>query len=637
MNPRTIATGFLVALVLVMVAVTALSIISLTRNRSDLASVAQSVRISDAYWAALNSAQEANLQTSRLGSGNDAEAREKLTAALLDAFQATQTIKEIGAREDKELILSLERRFATPMAQALQFLARPGTSPPPESAADAADIMAEVQDALSQPAASRREQALEELSSLRSETQTRSAGIMSALAIGFLAIGAGVIGFRHYERRAVQQEAELRNLREAALVDSVSQLGNHRAFQEELQRQWLRSERQAAPLTLALFDLDDFKQTNDRYGHAQGDSVLAEFAQLLRMILPDARAFRVGGDEFALLISERESKAIIADLGRVLSLTKAALDGVSVSIGLCSNARAEDPSMLRQMADVALYAAKDRGKDQIAIYEESMDRERREAAGKATELERILGTRDLRVVFQPIYNLRDGQILACEALARLPGSPIDGPEAAFEVADKIGSSWALDRLCLEVALTEAESLPADIKLFLNLDPKSLRDPDFSAAAITEMVRMHGLRPDKIVVELTEQNTVASETLRLQLSALRAEGFGLALDDVGAGNSGLELLRSHRFDYVKVDASVVNAASREGTNGKAVLMAILAFAAESDAHVIAEGVETAEVAAMLTQLGSGPSLAVEALQGFLFSHPVNSMVALKALVDDARAA
>ena len=628
MSPRLIVSTFLVAMLLVMVAVAGLTLSSLTRNRSDLSSVAQSVRTSDAYWAALNSAMAANLHASHLQAGTDPEARQKLGDALVAAFRATNSIKDTGTQEDRQLIAVLERRFALPIAEAMRLLSDPSAESPPQNSLDAAAIMAEVHQALAEPAAARREQALQDLSSLRSETQTRSVGIVIALGLGFLAIGSVVFGVLHYERKAVAHEAELEKLREAALVDSISQLGNHRAFQEELQRAWASSESQRTSLILALADIDDFKHTNDTRGHAYGDSVLAEFARLLNMVLPEARAFRIGGDEFALIIPGFRLEDALPDVERVLVLVRIALDGGSVSIGLCSNSsQPAGADELRQMADVALYAAKNRGKNQIVIYDSSLDQERRDATERVAELDRILGSGEVQVVFQPIYDLRDGRLLACEALARLPDSLLTGPAEAFAVAGKAGSSWALDKLCLGAALQSAKSLPVGVKLFLNLDPRSLRDLQFSASAVVRMARGCGLRPDQIVLELTEHSAVPGETLNTHLSALRNEGFGLALDDVGAGNAGLQLLRAYRFDFVKVDASVIQAASQAGTNGRAVLMAILAFAAESGAHVIAEGVETEENVALLRQPGTGAALAVEAIQGFLLSRPQASIDAI----------
>jgi EAL domain-containing protein (putative c-di-GMP-specific phosphodiesterase class I) len=191
----------------------------------------------------------------------------------------------------------------------------------------------------------------------------------------------------------------------------------------------------------------------------------------------------------------------------------------------------------------------------------------------------------------------------------------------------MGNSWALDRLCLAAALRSVDSLPTGIKLFLNLDPRSFRDPLFSASEVLKLVRASHLRPSQIVLELTEHSAIPGETLSFHLSALRKKGFALALDDVGAGNAGLQLLRSYHFDFVKVDSSVVQAASQASTNGRAVLMAILAFAAESGARVIAEGVETEENAAMLRQPGTGASLMVEAIQGFLLSRPQSSIDAI----------
>jgi EAL domain-containing protein (putative c-di-GMP-specific phosphodiesterase class I) len=174
-------------------------------------------------------------------------------------------------------------------------------------------------------------------------------------------------------------------------------------------------------------------------------------------------------------------------------------------------------------------------------------------------------------------------------------------------------------------LAGAEDLPEGVKLFINLDPGSLMNSRFSVSEITTLVDASRLDRSRIVFEVTEHTIVPASALKEQVEGLRNEGFGIALDDVGTGNSGLELMRMIRFDYVKIDRSVIVDASTGG-QGRAVILAIVAFARETGAFMIAEGIEDASLLRSISL--DEPGLAefwVRGVQGFLLGEPRSSIL------------
>jgi EAL domain-containing protein (putative c-di-GMP-specific phosphodiesterase class I)/GGDEF domain-containing protein len=212
------------------------------------------------------------------------------------------------------------------------------------------------------------------------------------------------------------------------------------------------------------------------------------------------------------------------------------------------------------------------------------------APDRATALDQVLRTRAITCHYQPIWHLDSGGLLAVEALARVSNEHgFDGPSQAFDVAERTGRVHELDTLCVTRALEGATRLPHGAVLFVNLAPQTLdRDCD-GDAWLPEAVERSSLDASQVVIEVTERVGARIEPVLRSIEHLRAAGLRIALDDVGAGNSGLEMLRRVRPDFVKIDRTVVVEA-RHDRGARAVLAAITAFAAQTGAYVIAEGIE-----------------------------------------------
>jgi diguanylate cyclase (GGDEF)-like protein len=296
--------------------------------------------------------------------------------------------------------------------------------------------------------------------------------------------------------------------RQDALQDSLTGLGNHRAFQEEFERQLELCRRHGTPVALALLDIDDFKAINDGAGHAAGDGVLADLARAAQGVLrsPD-RAFRIGGDEFAVLFSHTGAEQARIPLQRLLAsaleppLASSFPGGFSFSAGITSAPEyGTTRDQLLAQADQALYAAKRHGRTLITIFDSAGSAGL--AGGALVDASRsllaLISRRDLRPVYQPIVDLASGRVLGFEGLVR-PGaeSGFANPGSLFEAAATAGRTIELDRLCIETVLAGAGSLRDDHSLALNVSPDTIEAPEFGVGWLLAAGAWTGFAPSAL--------------------------------------------------------------------------------------------------------------------------------------------
>ena len=265
-----------------------------------------------------------------------------------------------------------------------------------------------------------------------------------------------------------------RSALQRARRDGLTDLDNHRAFQDELARAVGEAVRYGTTVTLALLDIDDFKFENDRHGHQHGDRLLCELASLLREARAGDRAFRLGGDEFALLLAHTTEPEADVPLARIRAEVERRLSGVSASIGF-SAAVPEDrePSSLWGRADAALLEAKRRGGNTIVAAAEVLDSVPVVTIEKVRAVRALIDAGAVDVAFQPIWDLSGTRVLGYEALARPRSAELSGPGEAFEIADSIGRGHELDAVCRRATLRLAGQLPPGALLFLNVSPQTL--------------------------------------------------------------------------------------------------------------------------------------------------------------------
>jgi len=369
--------------------------------------------------------------------------------------------------------------------------------------------------------------------------------------------------------------------------DGLTDLPNQRAFQDDLERDLLTAARHGDPLSVVVVDLDDFKFLNDRHGHPHGDALLRRVASVLRDVRAGDAAYRVGGDEFALVLRRTDAEGARAVARRLAAALREA--GLAASVGLSVLRPGHERETLLAEADAALYEAKRHGGGTTVHFDDIRDRVAVTRPDEVRGLHRLLDEGDVTTAFQPIWNLRSGSLLGVEALTR-PGaeSGLSNPTQAFDVAERIGRVRDLDALCVRSALRSAPDLPPGALLFLNIAPQTLDlgdGDDWLLRAAGEA----DVPPGRIVVEVTERFGGRTAPVVKSLRQLREQGFKLALDDVGTGNAGLEMLREVGAEFVKLDRSIVAAAPDEA-NARAVLLAMATFARQTGAYVIAEGIE-----------------------------------------------
>ena len=453
------------------------------------------------------------------------------------------------------------------------------------------------------------------ISALRDETLVFSTVVLLLSMALFYVVGGRSFARRH------------RSVVKRATRDPLTDLGNHRSFKQELDLAVTNAVRRSESLAVALVDLDDFKLVNDRHGHRHGDEVLAHVARVLSHGRAHDRAFRIGGDEFALLLPDADSLGASKALARRLHAARKGTNAVSFSAGvavLAGGARTE-PTVLWEHADAALYEGKRRGGGQTTVYDDVADLLSVVTPAKIHALRTLLDEPRIDIVFQPIWDLQNDSMLGLEALARpWLGYGFDGPAEMFAIAEKIGRAHELDAVCRSAAIARAPELPTGALLFLNVNPQSLAHDRLAGDQLVRAVRAVGLEPEQVVLEITERSNARLDHVVADATRLRGLGFQLALDDVGAGNAGLEMLRELPVDYVKIDRSVIVGAL-EDTHAQAVLVAILAYARRADAFVIAEGIESDELlefvrnAADLQVVGESP---ISGGQGYLLGRPAS---------------
>jgi diguanylate cyclase (GGDEF)-like protein len=423
----------------------------------------------------------------------------------------------------------------------------------------------------------------------------------------------------HLELKA--KEAQAHHL---AYHDVLTGLPNRALFNDNAEQALTRT-RHGEKMAILLLDLDRFKNVNDRFGHFAGDALIQEVARRLSRVLdrPDAVA-RLGGDEFAiLLLPEELEKGIEPILDQILEdlhrpyeiLGNQAHVGVSIGVALAPD-YGNDRTDLMRKADIALYRAKDEGRDCYRFFTESMDETVQLRATLESELRAAIQTgTGLSVHYQPLIDSKGGKISGLEALLRWhhPSRGWIAPQLFVPVAEETGLICALGDWVLGEACKVANEWP-DLSISVNLSPIQFCDEGF-AERTCAIVREAGVRANQIEFEVTEGIVLdQNESVQGALRRLRSEGFRIALDDFGTGYSSLSYLRDFEVDRIKIDKSFVQGLGQT-VDAAAIVTAVVTLGHAMGLQVTAEGVETADQEDFLRSAGCN------VLQGFLFSRAV----------------
>src|SRR5687768_5153359 len=429
------------------------------------------------------------------------------------------------------------------------------------------------------------------------------------------------------EQAVRQLESLQQELERKALYDSLTQLANRSLFHNRLEHA-LHSRNPG--VCVLLLDIDEFKAVNDSHGHHAGDELLRAVADRLRGCLREGdTAARLGGDEFALLLDRSEGEIDAVSVARrLLNDFEGRIDvsgerlRVHVSIGIAVGSPGKDSAeeMMRK-ADVALYEAKRRGKNQYRIFHPSMREALRKRRTLAFELERAVSDEELSVVYQPVVSLAECRPVALEALVRWnhPERGLVPPGEFIAFAEETGAVVEIGAIVLERVVEEAARLR--LPIHANVCAPELIDPGF-LDRLDALVDIHELPPELLVFELTERAFVGDDPVPIAvLEELHKRGMGVAVDDFGTGYSSLAYLSRLPVDTMKIPKQFIDevTGSREH---HALARAVIELGAALDLKVIAEGIETPEQIAALRAFGCDLG------QGFYFGMPADADSALR---------
>jgi diguanylate cyclase (GGDEF)-like protein/PAS domain S-box-containing protein len=424
---------------------------------------------------------------------------------------------------------------------------------------------------------------------------------------------------------AVRRQELESQLQHQALHDPLTGLPNRALVTDRIQHALGQAVRRGTVLAVLLLDLDDFKMVNDTLGHGQGDDLLAELALRFEKVVREGDTVaRLGGDEFVVLCEDLGSEHEVGFVAEaLLEACKADVQlsdrrvSVSVSIGVALAFSGEaSTSALLSEADMAMYRAKRDRPGTYRIFDEAMRGEVLGRVNIAGQLRNAVRADELEVVYQPIVDLRTGQVRALEALARWTdesGLAVP-PDVFIPVAEETGLIGELGAAVLRRAVHEAASWQdvAAVGVRVNTSAHELRSRSLFDQ-VTRTLEEEGLPVRQLGLEITESMLVDDDAATQDnLSRLRDAGIALLVDDFGTGFSSLSYLQ--RFpvvDVLKIDRSFL----AEGTRGQAVVEAVVALGRAFDLSVCAEGVETVEQHALVTHLGC------DFAQGYLLGRPV----------------
>jgi diguanylate cyclase (GGDEF)-like protein len=508
--------------------------------------------VSDAYEDALESILQAEVTSHDLLREPTEEARSAFDLQVFRAAAAISFIQNNGDAGDRALVQQLIDVYAPQLIQINNaFDAAAAGETIGDERLPANELISDVKRFLEEPERQSQVEAVEALQRYRDAQQVQATIVSIALFLGLPVMGGLLLVIRVFERRENDTNLNLERLEQAALTDSLTGLGNHRAYQEELQLAVDRAHGGHVSLSLAVIDVDEFKEVNDTAGHARGDQILFQLGRLLGQI-GEARdkRFRVGGDEFAVIMpgSTEDEARVAMDRFRAL----AGLTGATVSIGVAQLGPSEDTEILREKADSTLYTAKRRGRNAVCTFSGDNAEQKVVTQAKIQAVRELLRDDRIDIAFQPVLDSGQRSIIGYEALARIPDvHQLDGPQEAFDIAERIGHSHDLDLLCIRESLRHADKIEGTQVLFLNISPRTLEYAGFSASALVNLVEDAGLLPAQVCFEITERSVAPIEVIQREAAALKAAGFKIALDDVGAGNAGLEMMRRLQVDLVNI--------------------------------------------------------------------------------------
>lgn len=417
------------------------------------------------------------------------------------------------------------------------------------------------------------------------------------------------------------------DLQKAAHYDALTGLKNRTSFIQKINKDLTESADRYEQLALIAIDMDNFKDINDGLGHLAGDVVLKEVARRIsRAIEIPHEVARIGGDEFLVSVRSvdlQKAKQIATQICDILSSDVQYGDNVincSASVGIALGPRDGGTyNELMTSADLALYAAKAKGRRQVVEY----CGELRSAFDRRRELERdmhsVLAHSEMELVFQPVVDARTKQAVSCEALLRWnhPTLGSVSPAAFIPIAEATGLIVPIGAWVLRTACAEALKWPSDVTVAVNISAVQLKRGHEFVKMVRDTLESSGLAPSRLELEITESVLIENAEATLDIvEELRSEGVGVALDDFGTGFSSLSYLKDFPFSKVKIDRKFSSSICKSA-KARGIVKSILQLTADLGMELVAEGIETSD------QLECMNTLGLRLVQGYIFSRPLSS--------------
>src|SRR5437764_7639347 len=433
---------------------------------------------------------------------------------------------------------------------------------------------------------------------------------------GFRGVGSDITEIRQTQER----------LTHLANVDVLSGLPNRGRVRQLLGEALRHATTGNVPCAIMFLDLDGFKPVNDTFGHPKGDAVLRAVAKrLVDEVGSDGHVGRMGGDEFAIVVTDAQSRKLIEQLAeRIIKSIKEPyqIDHTEIRIGVsigCAFGPIDGATVddLILKADLALYQAKDSGRGCARYFSSELQSEQEDRVRLESDLRSAISSKQFHLVYQPLINAKTQKLVGFEALIRWnhPQRGFVPPNVFIPVAEETGlmpviGEWVIDEACRATA-----TWPEPITVALNISPKQIVQPALPNI-VSEALARYKLPGNRLELEVTEGVFLGDSGATLDvLKRLRTLGVGIALDDFGTGYSSIGYLNKAVFHKLKIDGSFVREAGSRPEN-VAIIQSIVQLAKSFRMNVCAEGVETAEDFERMRDLGC------DTIQGYLFGRPLS---------------
>jgi PAS domain S-box-containing protein len=460
-----------------------------------------------------------------------------------------------------------------------------------------------------------------------------------------------LVGYMFFAQDITARRRAQEQIHYLAYFDSLTGLPNRTFYQELVPRALEQAKRRHTLLAVLFIDLDNFKRINDSFSHKTGDLLLKQAAERLlkslrssdyiarsELVRGDETVSRLGGDEFLVLLTDikdiqdvaRVSRRLLKDFSQPFDLIGQEVV-MSASIGISIFPEdGENHECLLKNADIAMYHAKDKGKNNYQFYSDTMNVETFERLALENDLRRALEWNEFQLYYQPKVHAPEGKIIGVEALIRWnhPHMGVVTPNQFIQLAEETGlivpiGEWVLQQACLQHrAWLDAGFHP--IKVAVNLSSRQFEKKQL-AQVVQQALSNAGMDPRYLELEITESLIMQNleEAIKI-LDQLKSKGIEILIDDFGKGYSSLNYLRRIPLDALKIDRSfVMNIITNP--DDAAIVKAIIAMAHNLQLKVIAEGIETEEQMALLQKHGC------HEMQGYLWSKPLDADEITKLLI------